>query len=149
MSDWPAWLQQALTLTATLVPYALWFIFCLFAINWRKMWPTLAEGAWAPLVLLIGLVAVVWSRIQPSHWTIVPGLAIPNLWWQAIALSLIAGLGLFAGWLQIKYGLTPFDVPINVAVEHPGHGHGHDAAPEPPPPGLGRASDDHGHHAHH
>ena len=77
-------------------------------------------------------------------------MAVPNLWWQLIAVSLLAGLGLFAGWVQQRLGGTPFDMPINIAVEPPVHGHGHDVAPETPPiPGLGQATDDHGHHAHH
>ena len=43
-----------------------WFAWWLFGVNWSKVWPTLRKGAWAPLVLLILIAALVWSRLSPS-----------------------------------------------------------------------------------
>src|SRR5207249_12248857 len=30
-----------------------WLALCLFGINWKKAWAILAQGAWAPLVLMM------------------------------------------------------------------------------------------------
>src|SRR5262245_36577162 len=46
--------------SAMLIAWVAWW---LFAVNWKKAWPVLAEGAWAPLVLLILVGALVWSRL--------------------------------------------------------------------------------------
>lgn len=117
MVDLPVWFIQVLMV----VPYLLWFAFCLLAINWKKMWPTLAEGAWVPLVLLIIFVAILWSRIHASSITLFGFLTIGNFWWQLDALALLAGFGLFAGWVQSRYSWAPMEI----AIEPPEHGHGH------------------------
>src|SRR5262249_7245701 len=71
--DLPVWLQQVLGFVFSLItllvvllhwlvvvayPLALWFTFCLLAINWKKAGPELKEGAWVPTLLLIVLIAL-------------------------------------------------------------------------------------------
>src|SRR5262249_15913801 len=120
--DLPAWLQATLRLLLVAAPYILWIAFCLWAVNWKKMGPVLREGAWLPALLLIGLVALVWSKIVPSSVTILGQFRLPNFWWQLGFITTMAGVGLFAGWVQNKYSLTPEEIP----VEPPAHEHGHD-----------------------
>src|SRR5262245_53188196 len=91
------------------------------------MWPTLREGAWVPLVLLLVLIALVWSQIRPTDVMLFGVINVGNFWWQLEAIVLLAGLGLFAGWLQDKYHWYPQEI----AVAPPAHAH-----------------DDHGHHGH-
>jgi hypothetical protein len=124
----PEWLQQAWPIVLVLLPYILWFVFCLFAINWRKAWPVLREGAWVPLVLIVVLMAVIWSQIWPSQ--------VANFWWQFAALGALVGFGLFAGWVQERYSWTPSEV----AVEPPSHGHGQEHSHS--------HAHDHGSHSH-
>jgi hypothetical protein len=121
VTDLPAWLH----VLCVLVPYALFFAYCLWAINWQKMWPTLREGAWLPLVLLLILVALVWSQIRPTDILLFGVISVGNFWWQLSAAGLLAALGLFAGWLQDRYHWYPKEVPTEPAA-HAHHDHGHD-----------------------
>jgi len=123
VNDLPAWLQQTLPVIAVLVPYALFFAFCLWAINWKKMWPTLREGAWAPLVLLLVLIALAWSQIRASDVVLFGTINVANFWWQLGAAALLACVGLFAGWLQERQSWTPMEVPIAPPPPEDGHGH--------------------------
>jgi hypothetical protein len=125
VNNLPAWLQQTLWTLAVLAPYLLFFVFCVWAINWKKMWPTLREGAWLPLVLLLVFVALVWSQIRPSDVMLFGVFSVGNFWWQLDAVALLAGLGLFAGWLQERWHLTPWEVPIAPPAHDHGHGHEH------------------------
>jgi ABC-type nickel/cobalt efflux system permease component RcnA len=109
-----------------LVPYALWFAFCLWAVNWQRMWPTLTEGAWVPATLLVILVALVWSQIVPSRFSLFGIATAPNFWWQLCYVALLAGLGLFAGWVQERYGWTPPEFAVEPPAYAHGHGHSHD-----------------------
>src|SRR5262245_1458614 len=88
------------------------------------MWSTLREGAWVPLVLLLVLVALVWSQIRSSEIVLFGAITVGNFWWQLGAVGLLAGAALFAGWLQERWNLTPQEVPI--APPPADHGHGHD-----------------------
>jgi ABC-type nickel/cobalt efflux system permease component RcnA len=107
---------------AVAAPYVLWFAFCLWAVNWKKMWPALKEGAWVPLVLIMVFVAIIWSRVWPGNRYLSPF----NFWWQFTALGLLAGLGLFAGWIQERYSWTPLEIPVEPPAPSHGHGHHHD-----------------------
>jgi ABC-type nickel/cobalt efflux system permease component RcnA len=129
VAEFYEWLQQVwlvlevpleflLSIMMVAGPYALWFAYCLWAINWKKLRPALAEGAWAPAILVMVFVAVIWSQIWPGNKYLAPF----NFAWQFLALSLLAGLGLFAGWIQERYAWTPAEI----AVEPAAHGHGHD-----------------------
>ena len=130
MADLPYWLQ---TLSA-LAPTLLWFLFCLWAINWQKLSAFLREGAWVPALLLIDLVALVWSRVTPRSVALLGVLTVPNFWWEFGVVSAYACLGLFAGWLQLKYGLAPQEVslepPAHGHDQHHGDGHHHTPIPQ-------------------
>jgi hypothetical protein len=141
VTELPLWLQQVLGwffalvtwlvglvyfLVLSLAPIALWFIFCLRAINWKRMAPTLKEGGWVPVVLLVVLIALVWSQAAPQVVVPFDGVHLPNFWWQLGAVALIGCVGLFAGWLQLHYSWTPAEIAIEPpAHAHEHHGHGH------------------------
>jgi hypothetical protein len=101
-----------------------WVAWWLGGAKWKKLWPTLAQGAWAPVVLLCVLAALVWSQIAPSSYNLLGVTVIPNFWWQLGAVGLIAGLALFCGWLQGVFGWTPPEISVEPAA-HGGHDHGH------------------------
>jgi hypothetical protein len=108
----------------TLAPCVIWCGFWLFAVNWKKTLAVLAQGAWAPLVLLILMVPFVWSRIAWSEYPL-RILTIPNFWWQLGAVLLFVGLAFFSGWLQGYFHLTPHEMELEPAPVKHGHGHGH------------------------
>jgi len=129
VAEFYEWLQQVGNVISTpleflwpylavAAPYLLWFVFCLWAVNWKKMRPALKEGAWVPLVLVMIFIAIVWSRIWPGNKFLAP----LNFWWQFAALSVLAALGLFAGWIQERYSWAPQEI----SVDPPEHGHGHE-----------------------
>jgi hypothetical protein len=101
----------------------IWVAWCLFAIDWRKLWPRLAEGGWAPLVLLTLMIAGVWSWMAPGTCNCL-GIPVPTFWWHVLATALIVGLGLFCGWLQMLMHWHPTEVELHPAPAH-GHDHGH------------------------
>ena len=109
------------------LPYLLWFVYCLFAVNWKKLWPTLREGGWLPGTLLCILVALAWSQILPMAVRLFGFMHLCNFWWQAGAVAFWACLGLFAGWLQQRCSWTPREIAVEPPpLEHShGHGHGH------------------------
>ena len=93
-----------------------WIAWWLWGVNWKKLWPVLAQGAWVPLVLLMLLSALAWSRIAPSE--------AANFWWQLGAITLLVSLTLLCGWIQGILGWTP--VEVNLEPPAPSaHGHGH------------------------
>lgn len=113
-----------LAMLLSLIPLLVWMAFWLFAVNWKKVWPILSEGAWAPVVLLGFLSALVWAQLSPTC-RLVP--LLPHFWHQLAGVGLVIGAALFSGWLQ---GLLHYS-PVEIAVEPPahhdhGHGHGHD-----------------------
>jgi hypothetical protein len=123
------WLTESFfpTLLA-LVPVLVWMAFWLWAVDWKKVWPVLAQGGWAPCVLLILVAALVWSRIAPGPCDCLGFMHLPNFWWQLGAVSALAGLALFSGWLQGLMHYTPVEVPVEPPAHHGhwhGHGHGH------------------------
>ena len=105
-----------------ILPVGLWMAYWLWAVNWKKTWPILRVGAWAPVVLLILVSAGVWSRIAPSPCTCLKVVTIPNFWWQLGSVSTLAALALFCGWLQGTLHWTPAEHPID-PPETEGHGH--------------------------
>jgi hypothetical protein len=115
--------QSVLQFLAVTLPGALWCAFWLWAVNWKKLWPVLAAGAWAPVVLLTLLAALVWSRIQPGVYNFLDFFFLPNFWSQLGCAASLVGVALFCGWLQ---GLMHYE-PIEVSVEPPAadaHAHG-------------------------
>lgn len=112
-----------------LLPWAVWCIWWLWGVNWRKAWPMLAEGGWAPVVLLMIATTLGWSAIDARSCDCLGFAVIPNGWWQLGEVCTLAALALFCGWLQGYFGWTPQEISV-----------------EPSPP----AHDDHGAaHAHH
>src|SRR5260370_39411309 len=109
----PTWLEQTIAVLKVLVPVALWMAWWLWAVNWKQAWPVLAQGGWAPVLLLIFLGAEAWSRIAPSECDCLRFVAIPNFWWQLGSLSALVALALFCGWLQGLMNWLPPEVPIN------------------------------------
>jgi ABC-type nickel/cobalt efflux system permease component RcnA len=118
-------------LLSALVPIA-WIAFWLCAVDWRKACPALTQGAWAPLVLIMVIAALVWSRISPSQFDLWGLAKLPNFWWQLAAVGLLVGVAFFCGWLQLYFQRFPpeisFDPPVSHdAHGHDSHGHGHES----------------------
>jgi hypothetical protein len=117
-----------------------WLAWWLWGVNWSKLWPSLARGAWVPVVLLMFMAALVWSRISPNGHT---------FFWHFGAVSVLAALTLFCGWLQTYFGYTPPEVRLEPASVHHEHGaepiHDH----EGPEAGEAHAVEEHGHHHGH
>lgn len=93
---------------------------CLWGINWKRGRHFLASGGWAPAVLLMLLIALVWSKIDPSACP----CGIPNFWWQLLAVTLMGAAAMFLGWIQTVMHWTPHDINLDPPAH--GHGHGHD-----------------------
>jgi hypothetical protein len=105
-------------LLADVLPHVLglllWIIFWLWAVNWKKVWPVLAQGAWAPAVLLLVMAALAWSRMVPGAFA-----------WQLAEVGAAACVALFCGWLQGHFGWTPPEIALEPPPEAD-HSHGHD-----------------------
>jgi hypothetical protein len=102
-----------------------WVAWWLWGVNWSKAWPVLARGAWVPLLLALVFVALVWSRLEPTPYEGIPGVTVPNFWWQLVAVSLLAGVALICGWLQGVLGWAPAEVDLEPPAPSHGHGHAH------------------------
>jgi hypothetical protein len=110
-------LQYALLLT--------WLAWALFGIAWKRTWPVLAEGAWAPVVLLSILVALVWGSLSPSSVIFLGFLPLGSFWWKLGAIWLVLALTCFCGWLQGLLYWTPPAINIEPPTTAADHGHGH------------------------
>ncbi len=125
----PPWLEQTLAILLALLPGALWCVFWLCAADWTKMWPVLKRGAWLPLVLLMLMVALVWSELAPHDFSLGGMGRVPNFWYQLVLVSGLVAMALFSGWLQGIWHCRPGEI----AFEPPGsgatgsHGHGEHA----------------------
>jgi hypothetical protein len=89
-----------------------WLAWWLLAVNWKKVWPVLAQGAWAPLVLLVFLTAMVWSRLDPVPCRCLDVMTIANFWWQLFGVTLVVGLTFLCGWVQALLGWEPAEVNL-------------------------------------
>lgn len=109
--------------------WIIWAAWWLGGVNAKKARHVLATGAWAPAILLIILVALVWSRIDPRACDCLGFMRVPNFWWQLGYVSMLAAIALFCGWLQSALHWTPpevhFDPPAHGHGHEHGHGHGH------------------------
>jgi hypothetical protein len=91
-----------------------WIVWWLGAVNWQRAWPVLAGGAWVPLLLLMFVAALVWSRLDP--------LPVLNFWAHLLGVGLLVGLALFCGWVQGVMHWTPAEVELEPEpVVEPGH----------------------------
>jgi len=103
--------------------WIVWIAVCLWGINWKKTRHVLAVGGWAPALLLILLVAIVWSRLVMSRGpSFIP---LPNFWWQLIYVTGLAGMAMICGWLQTVFHWTPHDINLDPPAPAHGDGHGH------------------------
>jgi hypothetical protein len=119
----PDWLAEVFAVLLRLLPGGLWCAWWLWAVDWKKAWPVLAQGAWAPVVLLGLLGALVWSRISPSECDCLAVVRIPNFWWRLGGVAALAATALFCGWLQGRLGWAPAEVDLEPPPEAPGRGH--------------------------
>jgi hypothetical protein len=109
--------------TGEIVGVLLWCAFWLAAVNWKRAWTVLGEGGWAPVVLLLLVGALVWSRIAFGVYYVWDMFVIPNFWAHLLAGSGLVALALFCGWLQGVLGWTPAEINLE---PHAAHHHGHD-----------------------
>jgi hypothetical protein len=114
-----AWLLAVLL---WLLPVGAWCAWWLWAVNWKKAWPVLAQGAWVPVVLLTVLGALAWAQAAPTSWQL-GGLGL-NFWWQLGGAGALVALALFCGWLQGWLGWGPEEVSYESAPPaEAAHGH--------------------------
>jgi hypothetical protein len=133
-------LQPVFQVLLALVPVGLWCVFWLLCVNWKKLWPVLAQGAWAGVVLLGLVSALVWSKLDDRSCNCLGFTTLPNFWWQLGGVASLIGVALFCGWLQGVIRYSPPDINVEMPTGHDAHGHGH---------GHGHHHD-HAHgHAHH
>jgi hypothetical protein len=102
-------------------PVIVWVAWWLWAVDWRQLGPALARGAWAPLVLLAIITAIVWSALFPGQMT-VAGLLLPHFWGHLAVVGLAAAVAGLCGWLQVQRGWGPPEVVLEPAA---GHGEAH------------------------
>lgn len=124
-------LIQALLLLAVLVVTFLaqnalaviWIAWWLFAVNWKKAGPVLAWGSWVPLLLLVILSALVWSKLFPGETYLVGGFYLPNFWSQLFQVGLLIGIAFFCGWLQGILKVAPVEISLDPPAPSGHHGH--------------------------
>jgi hypothetical protein len=104
----------------------MWIAWWLLGVSWRKAWPALGNGGWAPLVLLVLVVSLVWSRLQPGSCDCI-GVVVPNFWWQLGYVAMLVAVALFCGWLQGVLHWQPAEINLDPPVHAHGDGHGHAA----------------------
>lgn len=98
-----------------------WFAWWLWGVDWNKAWPALARGAWAPVVLLMIVSALVWSRIAPGQCNCL-GFPVDNFWWQLGGVSLLVAVTLLCGWVQGIFHWAPAEISLDPPA-HADHGH--------------------------
>jgi hypothetical protein len=117
-------LASVMTVLIALLPGGLWCAWWLWCVDWKKLWPVLARGAWAPAVLMVLMAGMVWNQLDPVDlaW---PGYYLPALVWHMGAAVLLAAIALTCGWLQGVFHWTPPEFPVHPAPVAHGHDHGH------------------------
>ena len=101
-----------------------WLVWWLLGVNWAKVWPVLRTGAWTVLILLVLTAALVWSQLDERSGSLF-GLAIPNFWWQLMAVGSLVVLTLSCGWLQGVFGWAPAEVDLEPTEVSPAVHGGH------------------------
>ena len=124
MTELPEWLTNLLRILLSWLPLALWIVWWLLAVNWRRGWVALAQGAWLAILLLMFLTALVWSYIDPSPLPFTGDGSISAFWWRLGCVGALTLTALFCGWLQGTLGWTPPEIELEPAEAHDdGHGH--------------------------
>jgi hypothetical protein len=121
MPESAAWVSTIVLPILLIVLWCAWWLWC---VNWKKAWPILSEGGWVPVVLLMFIVALAWSRISPATCRCL-GFPIANFFWQLIGVTGLTLLALFSGWVQGRLDWTPAAVSFEPPAHEHGHGHGH------------------------
>jgi hypothetical protein len=117
---------QVIGVLREVAPGGLWVAFWLWAVNWKKVWPVLAQGVWAPVTLLAVFSAFVWSRIDERSCNCLGFMTLPTFWWQLGSVATLVAVALFCGWLQGLRHWQPADINLEPpAAGHDHHGHGH------------------------
>jgi hypothetical protein len=104
--------QEVVGLLAPWLLLFAWLAWWLWAVNWRRAWPVLAQGAWVPVVLLMLVSALVWASLFPSACDCLGFTSVSNFWWQLGGVSLFVSLALFCGWLQTVLGWYPPEIDL-------------------------------------
>jgi magnesium-transporting ATPase (P-type) len=102
--------------------WIVWIAVCLWAINWKKTRHVLAVGGWAPALLLMVLIAIVWCRLDTGRGPAF--LPLPNFWWQLLYVLGLGCIAMICGWLQSVFHWTPHEITLDPPV-HGHHGHAH------------------------
>ena len=113
-----------LSVLLMLLPWALWCVWWLFAVNWHKAWPMLADGGWAPVVLLMIVASLSWAMIDSRPCNCLGFMVVPNGWWQFGNVCTLTALAFVCGWLQGYFAWTPAEISVEpplVAHEHHAH----------------------------
>jgi hypothetical protein len=109
------------------LPIAAWCVWFHCGVNWKRAWPALAEGGWVPVLLLMAVATLAWSRVQPEPYTFFGAVTVANVWWQLICVSALVAVALLCGWLQGYFGWTPPEInlepPAHADEGHGGHAH--------------------------
>ncbi|MER3416658.1 MAG: hypothetical protein C4297_10660 [Gemmataceae bacterium] len=101
---------------------AVWIGWWLLAADWRRLWPVLGKGAWAPVVLLILIIGLAWSAIVPADFVVFGVVVIPVGLAQLSAVAGWVAIALFCGWLQRVWGIEPAGLDFeSVEQTSPGH----------------------------
>jgi hypothetical protein len=102
-----------------------WVAWWLLAVNWRKAWPMLADGGWAPALLLIIIASMAWAMIDARSCNCLGFVVVPNGWWQLGYISTLAALALMCGWVQGYFEWTPPEISVEPPpaehIHHDGH----------------------------
>jgi hypothetical protein len=107
-----------------LLPAALWCAWWLWCVDWKKLWPVLASGAWVPAVLFVAMGGAVWTQLDPRDLTW-PGYYVPSLAWHLAGALLLAAVAMLCGWLQGVLAWAPPEFPVHPVPALHGHDHGH------------------------
>ncbi len=130
----PTWLYEVGRTLTRLLPGGILVAWCLWAVNWRRLWPVLADGGWAPLVLIGLMAAACWSLIWPVDAVVFGFLRVPNGLWQVGSAGVLIGVALFCGWLQTRWGWSPPEIVLEPPAHAPApHGHDDHGHAEPAP----------------
>jgi hypothetical protein len=121
----PTWPHELGRLLTKLLPGGLLVVWCLWAVDWRKLWPVLAAGGWVPLVLIGLMAAVVWALVWPYNVIVLGILPVPNGLWQVGAVAVLLGVALFCGWLQTRGGWAPPEITFDPPAPSPAADHHH------------------------
>lgn len=114
-------IDNRLSFLLALLPWILWCVVWLFAVNWRKAWPMLAAGGWAPTLLLLLMASMAWAMIDARSCDCLGFMVVANGWWQLGYVLTLAALALVCGWVQGYFGWTPLEISTEPPVETHDH----------------------------